>query len=98
MEIQIDTLRALLPRGAAVYTVVTHESRTGTNCRILLLAIAQGEIVSVTAAAATLTGLAVEHGHAQISESRAHAGRLFVERVAVALHQDARSLKHRSLG
>jgi hypothetical protein len=97
MHIRTDNLRALLPNGSAVYTVVTHESRSGANCRILVLAIVEGDIVSVTATAAALLGLKIEHGHAQINGSRAHAGPQLAERLAVALYQDARSLKHRSL-
>jgi hypothetical protein len=96
MHIQTDDLGALLPRGSAVYTVVTHESRSGANCRVLVLAIVQGEIVSVTASAAALIGRAVEHGQVQISGARAHAGRQFVDRVDVACirMRDRSSITH----
>lgn len=91
-------LRTLLPRGSTLYTVVTRESRTGQNCHLLVLFPAGGEILSFTAAAAQLLGLAVEHGHVRVGGSRADAGGQLVTRLAVALYQDARALTHTSLG
>jgi hypothetical protein len=63
-----------------------------------VLAIVEDEIVSVTSTAAALLDPKIEHGHAQINGSRASAGPQLAERLAAALYQDARSLKHRSLG
>jgi hypothetical protein len=93
-----DDLRTMLPRGSSVYTVVTRESRTGSNCHLLVLAVVAGEIVSVTAAAAKMLGLNVEHGSLVKSGSRASAGGRIVSLLAVALYQDARVLTHIPLG
>lgn len=98
MQTQADTLRAVLPRGSSVYTVVTRESRTGANCHVLLLAIVQGEIVSLSAAAAALLGLTVEFSAVRIAKPRMSAGATLAHQLAIALYQDARALRQSALG
>jgi hypothetical protein len=98
MHSQADTLRQLLPRGSSIYTVATRESRTGESCQVLALAVVQGEIVSITQAAAALLNLPAEFGNARINMPLRRAGAGFASQLAIALYQDAHALKHQSLG
>lgn len=91
-------LRALLRPGSDVYTVVMRESRTGGSCHLLVLIPAGGKILSVTAAAAEFLDLPTQHGQIGIEEPRARAGAMLTSQLAFALHNDARALKHQSLG
>jgi hypothetical protein len=92
-------LRALLPRGSSVSTVFMGETRTRAACRLLVLAIHQGEIVSIGATVGPLLHLPLEREQAVIAVSREHGpGAELVRRLALALYQDGRALKHQPLG
>lgn len=90
-------LGVVLPAGSAVYTVITNESRTGANCRLLVLAVRGEEIISVTTAVAELLEMRLEHGELQVTGPRGLAGGRLVQRLALALHGDAGSLMPHSL-
>jgi hypothetical protein len=90
-------LRVLMPPDSTVYSVVVHQSRTGTTCRVLFLAIADGSIVNINAAVADLLGVALEHGHALLAGPAATAGQRLTPNLARALHGNQLALKHKAL-
>lgn len=93
-----DTLRALLPLHSSVYTVFMGETRTGSACRVLVLAIVKGEIVSIGATVGPLLHLPLAEEAAVIAVSRDDGpGAELVRRLAIALYQDAGALSHKLL-
>jgi hypothetical protein len=93
----VTDLRALLPRGATVSTFPVVESRTGLSSRLLVFAVVQGEIVSITHAVATALRLETHAGQVIIASERGQAGAALVGGLARALYGDALALHHHSL-
>ena len=91
-------LRGLLPRGALVYTLVVSETRTGDGCRLLVLAVVAGEIVSLTRSVADLLGWQLFSGQVIAPLPRAKAGAELAARLSYKLHGSISALRHESLG
>lgn len=87
-------LQALLPRGTTLYSVVTHESRSGDTCRLVVLASQGGQVVSYTAAAAAALGLRISDDEMFVLRPRELAGVFVVKEFANKLHGDGRAFKH----
>jgi hypothetical protein len=87
-------LRTLLPAGSTLYTVVTHESRSGDSCRILVLAPEHGRIVNYTDQAAAALGLRAAHDEMFVTRPREQAGEQVVKDLGTKLHGDTRAFQH----
>jgi hypothetical protein len=93
-----DDLRFLLPRGSSITTVVTRESRSSSSSHVLVLAVVQGEIVSISAAVGAALNLPVEFGAVRVASPRSSAGSSLAHRLAIALYQDASALRQSAIG
>jgi hypothetical protein len=93
----LNDLRALLPRGATVSTLIIVETRSGLSSRLLALAVVRGEIVSISHAVAAALDLETHGGQVIVPAPRATAGTFLVAKLARALYGDPQALKHHSL-
>lgn len=93
----LNDLRALLPRGATVSTLIIVETRSGLSSRLLALAVVRGEIVSISHAVAAALELETHGGQVIVPAPRATAGSYLVAKLGRALYGDPQALKHHSL-
>lgn len=91
-------LRGLVPRGALVYTYPVSETRTGDGCRLLVLAVVNGEILSIGRTVGELLGWSMYGVQVIVPVVREKAGLELVQLLGHKLHGHTGALRHESLG
>lgn len=91
----MEDLRAWMPRGSTVYLVLRHRSRGGMTREIGVVVVHEGKAVHVSFAVADAFGYRIGKRDGVIVHGCGmDMGFALIARVAVALHDEQRALKH----
>jgi hypothetical protein len=91
----IENLRAWMPRGSTVYLVLRHRSRGGMTREIGVVVIHEGKAAHVSLAVAEAFGYRIGKRDGVIVHGCGmDMGFALIARIAVALHDEQRALKH----
>ncbi|MDE2343997.1 MAG: hypothetical protein KGL63_11525 [Betaproteobacteria bacterium] len=91
-----NDLRVVAPKGATVYTVLRHVSRSGMQRRISLLLVEDGRIRDISFLAAKALNYAInrEDGGVIINGCGMDMGFELVYNLSCVLHDDGYAIKH----
>jgi len=91
----IENLRAWMPRGSTVYLVLRHRSRGGMTREIGVVVVHEGKAVHASFAVSDAFGYRIGKRDGVIVHGCGmDMGFALVARMAVALHDEQRALKH----